>query len=144
MITSKYCLMNELTINFNDKPTATEDGQNKNLSTYTLLKTAKEYELRLTSFFTLLKNRYDQILKTHNLDELREFMIRLNDTHVTVTHILKELLRSESRIQSQLLQTTGNAALHPIIVLPEQAEQVTEIGKEITALQKELSAFCLE
>jgi hypothetical protein len=136
--------MNELTINFNDKPTVTEDGQNKNGSTYTLLKTAKEYELRLTSFFTLLKNRYDQILKTHNLDELREFMIRLNDTHVTVTHILKELLRSEKRIQSQLLQTTGNAPLHPIIVLPEQAEQVTEIGKEITALQKELSAFCLE
>ncbi len=137
--------MNELATNFTYGPINKEDALNKNVSIKALLKIAKEHDCRLKSCFELLKSKYEQLLATHNLDEIRECMIRLNETHVTVTQILKELVRSERSIHSQL-PTNHNAETeqfqNPVIVLPTHVQQVNEVGQRVMALQKELNAFC--
>ncbi len=139
--------MNELSTTLNYGLMAHEDVLNTNVSIKTLLKITKEHDYRLKSCFTLLKSRYDAILRTHNLDEIRECLIRLNDTQVLVASIFKELLRSEGGIQSQLAPNKNNmlqTSEPPIIVLPKQAQQVNDLGLRISALQKELNAFCME
>jgi hypothetical protein len=116
----------------------------KEISTISsLLKTMKGHWYRLDSFYEILRNKYDQMVQVRNLDEIREYHMRLNDARFFCEKTMKELRYSLKRLQLLEMNGEGVPSDKPFLLLSQYEKKAEEFGKRIKALQKEVYAITL-
>tara|TARA_R110002020_G_scaffold91560_2_gene222386 strand:+ start:147878 stop:148300 length:423 start_codon:yes stop_codon:yes gene_type:complete len=135
--------MKEMKLNKTDPSKEMEVLLGKKKSIKALLKSMKGYQYQLASFYEILRKKYDQIVEAHNLDEVRECLMRLNDAQFMGQKIIGELVHSEKRMKA-LSADNGweGEQKEPVIVIPQHAKKVADFAKRTKELQKEIHAIC--